>query len=118
MSERVKERLAKIQTAIENIVSKAEEDGIVTTEEANILKTAKNNLKEYEKMVEDALDDGIITQDEQNILTDLEEELLSDTYFTAMEDNIIDKDEMLLLKTLILSIDKKASVSWLEPDMQ
>ncbi|MHA2092673.1 MAG: hypothetical protein ACW98K_17650 [Candidatus Kariarchaeaceae archaeon] len=118
MSERVKERLEKIQQAIENIVSKAEEDGIVTTEEANILKAAKDNLKEYELMVEDAMDDGIITQDEQNILIDLEEKLLSDSYFTAMEDNVVDKDEMLLLKTLILSIDKKASVSWLEPDMK
>lgn len=116
MTEKVRERLTKIQSAIANIVAKAEEDGIVTAEEAKILDVAKNNLKKYEKMVEVALEDEIITQDEMNALIELEENLMSETYFTALEDNVIDEDEMLLLKTLIKTIDKNASVSWLEED--
>jgi DNA-binding Lrp family transcriptional regulator len=116
MSERVKDRLSIIQSAITNLVKKAEEDGIVTEEEAKLLETAKNGLGEYEQMVEDALEDGIITQEEMNDLIDLEENLMSDSYFTAMEDNVIDEDEMLLLKILIKTIDKQASVSWLDED--
>ena len=114
MPDEVKNKLDKIREAIKKIVEKAEEDGVVTEEESRILAVAQESLKEYEAMVTQALEDNIITQDERNKLIDLEEELLSDVYFTAMEDEKIDKDELLLLKTLIKAIDPKASTSWLE----
>ncbi len=116
MSEKVKERLEKIRLAIKNITDKAAEDGVVTKEEQKIIETARDNLLEYEKLVKEAMEDGIITTEEMNSLIDLEENLLSETYFTAIEDNKIDSDELILLKTLIKTIDKNASVSWLEED--
>lgn len=116
MSRDVDKRLEKIKGAIDKMVKKAEEDGIITDNEAKIIESAKNVLNEYKEMVTKAKEDNVITQDELNTLIDLEEKLISESYFEAMDDEDLDKDEMTLLKTLILSMDPNASVSWLYHD--
>ena len=118
LMDNVQEKLQKIRLAIDRLVEKANQDGVITDEEAKLLKKAEEGLEAYEKMVDAALEDGIITQDERNQLIDLEEQLLSDSYYTAMEDEKIDNDELLLLKTLIQTLDPRASVSWLDEDTE
>ncbi len=117
MSDKVKEKLSRLKLAIVRIIEKAEEDGIITVEEANIIEKGKENLDIYIKMVNQALEDDIITQDERNELIDLEEKLMSDSYFVALEDNIIDRHELLLLKTLYKTIDPRTSIDWLDEDV-
>lgn len=113
MSDIAQERLQRIKTAIEKIIEKANDDGVITEEECNIIKAAKEGFSKYMELLSSSMEDGIIDQDEMNRLIDLEEKIMSDTYFVAMQDDNLSFDEMILLKTLLLSIDPNASVSWL-----
>ncbi len=116
MSDKVKEKLSRLKLAVIRIIEKAEEDGIITPEEAKIIEKGKENLDKYIEMVDQALEDSIITQEERNNLIDLEEKMMADSYFVALEDNILDNDELLLLKTLYRTIDPRASIDWLDED--
>jgi hypothetical protein len=116
MSDKVKEKLSRLKLAVIRIIEKAEEDGIITEEEAKIIEKGKENLDKYITMVNQALEDDIITQDERNNLIDLEEKMMSDSYFVALEDNILDRDELLLLTTLYKTIDPRTSIDWLDED--
>ena len=116
MSDKVKEKLSRLKLAVIRIIEKAEEDGIITLEEANIIEKGKENLDKYITMVNQALEDDIITQEERNDLIDLEEKMMADSYFVALEDNILDRHELLLLKTLYRTIDPRISTDWLDED--
>ncbi len=118
MPHEVNKKLKLFKDAVERIIAKAKEDEIITKEEAEIIKITQENLVEFEKMVVDALEDGIITQEERNMLIDLEEKVMSDTYFKAIEDTVIDNDEMAMLKTLFHTLNPRQSLSWLNEDSQ
>lgn len=110
------EKLERMKKALNLITQKAEQDGKITDEEKTILNSVKNNVEEYATYLEKALEDNIIDEKERNQLIDLEESIYAEAYFSAMNDNKLDGDEVLLLKTLIRSIDPKASVDWLDQD--
>ena len=112
-----KHRLEELRSALEHIIEKAKEDGVITEDEKRLIETTEKNLKDYEKLVNLALEDGVITQDERNKLIDLEEKILADAYDTAKEDNALTLDEANLIKILITSFDKNASVSWLDEEI-
>ncbi len=114
----VQKKLSQFKIAVDKIIEKAKEDGKITKEEENIIKIAEANLKEFEKMVEQALEDNVITQEERNALIDLEETVMSDTYFKAIEDSVIDMDEMALLKALYHNLSPRQTLSWLNEDAE
>ncbi|MCY3414460.1 MAG: hypothetical protein INQ03_22625 [Candidatus Heimdallarchaeota archaeon] len=114
----VEEKAKQFKQAIQKIIERAKEDGVITEEEQAIIDTIKFNIESYQKMLEKALDDNIITQEERNQLNDLEEKIYGDSYFTAMDDKVISKDESTLIKTLLWSVDPDADVSWLKEDMK
>ena len=116
MNEEATKRLERLKLGIEKIVEKANDDGVITEEEYKIINVAKNGLSKYMDLLSEAMEDGVIDQSEMDALIALQEEIMSDSYFVAMEDNQLDFDEMILLKTLLMSIDPKASVSWLDED--
>lgn len=118
MPNNVKKKLAQFKNAVAQIIEKAKEDGKITVEEENIIKIAESNLKEFENMVEQALEDDVITQEERNALIDLEEKVMSDTYFKAVEDDVIDTDEMALLKALFHTLSPRQTLSWLNEDAE
>lgn len=114
----VQKKLIQFKNAVAKIIEKAKEDGKITEEEENIIKIAETNLREFENMVEQALEDNVITQDERNTLIDLEEKVMSDTYFQAIEDSVIDMDEMALLKALFHTLSPRQTLSWLNEDAE
>lgn len=116
MTFEVDKKLKNFQEAVKQIIVKAKEDGMITEEEKELIRVAEENLSEFEKMVELALEDDIITQEERNILIDLEEKMMSDTYYKAIEDTVIDKDEMVMLKTLYHTLNPRQSLDWLNED--
>ncbi len=111
-------RLERLKRGFEQLRARAMEDGIITEEESAILEAVETNLTKYEKLIEDAAEDGIITQEEKNQLIDFEEKIMSDAYFVADEDDRVSPDEAELIKLLIKVIDEKASVDWLDEDIQ
>ncbi|MCY3411274.1 MAG: hypothetical protein INQ03_06500 [Candidatus Heimdallarchaeota archaeon] len=114
MNEDIEEKLTRMKHAIELIIAKAKEDGKITPEEESLIKTAEDSIGEFERMVKSALEDGIIDQDERNSLIDLEEKMMGDTYEKALEDMVMDKDELAILKTLFHEINPRQSLSWLD----
>lgn len=112
------ERLERLKLALEALTEKAKEDGIITATEEAILNTAKDRIMQYEALLKNAQEDGIIDDNERNQLNEMEENLYADTYFAGMDDGKIDKDELLLLRTLIKTVDKNASISWLDEDVE
>ncbi len=116
MPEKEEKRLKRFKTGLKQLIEKAKEDEIITEEEAKIIEIAENNIKEYETVLNKALEDGLIDQEERNNLIALEEKLMEETYFQAINDNILDDDEILLLKTLYKAISPRSSVSWLDND--
>ncbi len=109
--------MERIREALTQIWQKAKEDGVVTDDEQAIIDTVTSSVEKLEETFEKAAEDGIITQEERNDLYDLEEKMYSDTYFTAMSDNVLTQEEALLLRTLILTINPNSDVTWLEKDI-
>ncbi len=116
--EKATERMERIRKALTQIWQKAKEDGKITADEQAIIDIVTSSIEKLEATFEKAAEDGIITQDERNELYDLEEKMYSDTYFTAMSDEVLTEEEALLLKTLILTINPKSDISWIEKDLQ
>ena len=112
-----KHRLEELRNALDKIIQKAKEDGIITEDEQRLIDTTKANIQAYQDLVELALEDGVITQEERNKLIDLEEKIMADAYETANEDQTITLEEANLIKILIKSFDKNASVSWLDEEI-
>ncbi len=108
------ERLLKLKQGFQKIKEKAMADGIITEDEAAILKTIEKHIEIYEDLVNKALEDGVITQDEKNELIDFEEKIMSEAYFTAEADQVITEDEAELVKLLIKIFDEKAYTDWLD----
>ena len=108
------ERLEKLKQGFNILKEKAMADGIITEDEAAILKVIEEHIGNYEKLVHKALEDGVITQDEKNELIDLEEKMMSEAYFVAEKDKIITKDEAELVKLFIKILDEKAYTEWLD----
>lgn len=111
------ERYQLLKKAVDAIAEKALEDNIITEDEKQIITIAEDNLQEYARFLHEAQEDNIITNEENAKLHNLEEKLFSETYFTALEDNVLTTDELLLLKTLILTIRPRASIDWLNEDL-
>ncbi|MDH5400946.1 MAG: hypothetical protein OEZ01_03040 [Candidatus Heimdallarchaeota archaeon] len=105
MVKEVINKLARINEALNSLIQKASEDGIITNEERKIIDIAKQNIISYEKLVHEAIEDNIITKQEELKLLELENQLLSDTYHVALEDKALDEDEIILLKILINSVE-------------
>ncbi len=116
--EKAQKRLELIRQALNKLWEKAKEDGVVTEDEKAIIDAVTESLEVYESVFDKAVEDNIITPEERNELLDLEEKMYSDSYFTAMRDNILTEEEALLLKTLMLTINPKSDVSWLDVDLK
>lgn len=115
--DRTQKRMDLIREALILIWKKAKEDDIITPDEKAIIDSVTTSIETLESTFKKAAEDGIITQEEMIELFDLEEKMYSDAYFTAMRDNILTEEEALLLKALILTINPKSDISWLESDI-
>ncbi len=86
---------------IDDLVTKALEDGILTDDEAAIIDEVEIKLKEFYQYLEEALADNIMDKDETKKLKIMRSKILEDTWNVSNRDTIINKDEAELLKIIV-----------------
>lgn len=82
------------------ILDKANEDGIITSDEQAIIDSIKSNISKYQEILEDSYEDEIITAEEQNDMYLSRKHMLEEALSIAKEDNKITQDEFKLLKII------------------
>jgi len=85
---------------IKTLMEVAEQDGIVTKEEKEIIEQVKFDSDVYQLMLNDAYDDDVITEKELENLKKLKELILSRAEVIASLDDIVSEDEQNLLTKL------------------
>lgn len=86
---------------IQEMTRIAKADGKITEEEEELLIATQVNLMMYDEALDQALEDGIIDQDELELLNGLKEQIIQDAYNIAELSDGISEDELKLLNTLI-----------------
>ena len=95
------EKITELQNILTQIFIQAEEDGIITKEEKELLNQIKIDLQEYNSLLKNALEDGVITEDEEKMLHQFKKKLLKSAYDLSRKDNLIDKDEREIISLLV-----------------
>ncbi len=97
------------------LIDKAFTNGIISTDESQMLEKIKNELVDFDKYLTIAMEDRIITPDELETLKKIQNSIVSEAETVAKEDKIITRDEEILLETLnkLLkkSIDRHVDIS-------
>ena len=83
------------------LVSKAQEDGVITEEESNILESVKLAGAEYDQYLAKASDDGIIDEEESAKLKTLRTQMLDAVRAEAQKDYKVSDDERAMLSTFV-----------------
>ena len=94
-------QFTELQNILTQIFILAEEDGIITKEERDLLNQIKIDLKKYNELLQQALEDDIITEEEQKTLHQFKKKLLKSAYDLSRKDNIIDRDEREIISLLV-----------------
>lgn len=90
---------------MKRFIELAAEDGKITEDEHNILKTIEVSLAEFTEKLKEALDDGIISPEEVDILKKFKAQMLKDAFDVANLDNKLTIDELKILMTLAVSVN-------------
>ncbi|MCY3412787.1 MAG: hypothetical protein INQ03_14210 [Candidatus Heimdallarchaeota archaeon] len=101
MTDRFETELAKIDKFLDKMMSIAESDGEISTDEQEILDEVLNEVSEYRLMVFDAQDnDGVIDDAEMEKMKGYRERILNLVNRKAMRDGIITDEERDLIDSL------------------
>ncbi len=95
------ERKEQIQDIYDQLLTKANEDGIITNEEQAILDQVEMGVNKYHKMLDNALKDEVINENERYQLQNIRSKMLGDSWVKADEDSVISRDEAVLLNLLL-----------------
>ena len=90
----------KIRDVIQLLFKKAEEDGIITKDEKQIIDSVELSVEHYEEELEKALEDGVLTEDEIYLLVSLKKDILIDAWDKAEDDWELSKEEEELIIVL------------------
>ena len=90
----------KIRDVLLLLFNKAEEDGLISEDEKQIIDSVELSVERYEKELEKALEDGILTEDEIFLLVSLKKDILLDAWNKAEDDWQLSKEEEELIVLL------------------
>jgi hypothetical protein len=82
------------------LFNKAEENGLISEDEKQIIDSVELSVERYEKELEKALEDGILTEDEIFLLVSLKKDILLDAWNKAEDDWQLSKEEEELIVLL------------------
>lgn len=94
------EKNNQLQRMVDVLRQRAEEDGVISTPEAQVLKNVNITVDLYDLALNKALEDGIITTDEVEKLRFIENTMLSTTFNMIERDSELDTDAKELVKIL------------------
>lgn len=85
---------------MDDLVKIAERDGVITNEEAKVLKKIRISVEEFQSAVDKAQEDGIITDKERLLLQNIEDQLLQKTFSMIERDEQLDEDTKEIIESL------------------
>jgi hypothetical protein len=92
------ERNNHLQRMLNILRQLAEEDGVISPQEAEVLKQANITVDLYDLALTKALEDGIITSEEMEKLKFIENTMLTTTFDLIEQDSELDNDAQELVK--------------------
>jgi uncharacterized tellurite resistance protein B-like protein len=90
-----------LEDVLRSLLIKAKEDGIITSDEQNILDMVKNKLNKLSSDIEMALSDDVITVNERELIKESRVQLMSEVFELANSDKNLTNDELQLLNLLL-----------------
>lgn len=84
----------------QRIIDKANEDGIITSDEQALIDNVKDNIAIYSAIVKESYEDEIITSEEQNDMYLTRKQILKEAIEIANKDDTITQDEFNLLQII------------------
>lgn len=94
------------QMTIRELMEAAQKDGVITSEEKDIIDQVRVDADSYNMMLEESLSDGTINDYEAEKLGDLKQMILDRAELIAKVDGELDNDEQQLLKKLSEILNK------------
>lgn len=92
---------------IASLLKIAERDGVITSEEFELLEQVRVDADSYSMNLIDAKSDGVITEEEATRLAKLRNQILERAQIVAEIDGVLSDDEKVILNTLKEFINKK-----------
>jgi len=90
----------KIRDVILLLFNKAEEDGLISEDEKQIIDSVEISVERYEKELEKSLEDGVLNEEEISLLSTLKKDVLLDAWDKAEDDWHLSRDEEKLIVLL------------------
>lgn len=85
---------------VDSLMEEAQKDGIISSNELELIKQAEIDLDSYNLVLLDALLDGHISDEEKDMLDTLKETILERAETIASLDGIVEDDERQILQKL------------------
>lgn len=96
----------KLREIIGSITKIARADGKITEEEAEILENVQINLLMYDDYLNEAMEDGIIDDDEMDMLIGLKQNIIAEAWDIAQVSDGVSDDELKMLEVLLQNARK------------
>jgi MFS family permease len=90
-------------------------DGVISSDESNMLNRIANDFSKYGEILEEAIADGVLTEEEKEKLLEMREDILTDSVRQANLDGHMTEEEEALYKKLQVII---ANLAMLESDFE
>ena len=78
----------------------ANQDGVVSDDEAQLMKTVKGFIEQYQNYKTITQEDGVIDEEERKKLKEMRKWILEGAWVEAQEDGFISKEESELIATI------------------
>ena len=85
---------------LRKLVRIAEDDGIITSSEAELLNDIRITVEKYQEALTQAEQDNVITDDEYLVLKNIEDSILQKTFILIEQDEKLDQDSRKMVEKL------------------
>lgn len=84
----------------ETLINIANENGIVSSDEQNMLEKINEDIEKYFEVLDNSYEDDIITSEEQHKLYQMRKNILDSALAVAKEDDEVSQEEFALLQAV------------------
>ncbi|MCH8907663.1 MAG: hypothetical protein IH840_11280 [Candidatus Heimdallarchaeota archaeon] len=94
------------QELLDELLEVAQSDGIVSSDEKNLIKTVEKEMAKYQNLLKKANEDGVIDKGEKLKLFGMRLNVVRKAFDTVQKDMQVTKDEQDLLDALMAKLNK------------
>ncbi len=86
---------------LQKIIEKAEEDGLITMEEQELINVLDITFRDLDQAIKNALEDHYLSKQEELVLREKRAKIIDEAWEVISKDNVISEDEAILIRTLL-----------------